>query len=128
MTQDSQATAAAKPVKPVKRPKHLMDPNNLQRPVNNRKLTNVQRWLMAVTIVITSWHLAIGLHAASWVLTDSAVGAKVGLNVIGSVFTLLGLVAGFALHQKNVFTWPHWPWLAVCLIPGVFGTWLALSV
>lgn len=142
MTQDSQTTAAttsgsepadtgpaakaAKPAKPVKRPRHLMDPDNLQRPVNDFRLTNVQRWIWTVTIVLTVWHLAFGVLAAAWVLNDDATGGKIGLNVIATLFCMLGFAAGFAMHKKNALAWPNWPWLLICLIPGAISTWLIL--
>ncbi|WP_300681437.1 hypothetical protein [Nocardioides sp.] len=116
----------AKPAKPVKRPRHLMDPDNLQRPVNDFHLTNVQRWVWAVTIVAVAWHMAAGCAAASLVLKEDATAARIGLNVIAAIFGVLGMVAGFAMHKKNAFAWRYVPWLAFGLLPGIVGAFFAL--
>ena len=112
--------------KPVKRPRHLMDPNNLQRPVNDFQLTNVQRWVWAVTIVAITWHMAAGAAAASLILRDDATAARIGLNVIAAAFGVLGFVAGFAMHKRNAFAWPNSPWLFFGVLPGIVGAILAL--
>lgn len=118
--------ASATPaVKPAKRPRHLMDPNNPQRTVNNVQLTRVQRWVWAVMIATTMWHMALGIAVASLVLTEDATSARIGLNVIAAAFGVLGMMGGFAMHKKNSLTWPYVPWLLVGVIPGVVGAFFA---
>jgi hypothetical protein len=119
-------TEGTKPAKPVKRPRHLMDPDNLQRPVNDFQLTKVQRWVWAVTIVTVTWHMAAGVALASLVLEDGATTARIGLNIIAAAFGVLGFVAAFAIHKRNVFAWPNTPWLLVGILPGVVGAFFAL--
>ena len=109
--------------KPVKRPRHLMDPNNPVRPVNNKALSNVQRWVLSVLAVFTIAHLAAGLVLASLITHHDAIAARVGLNVIAGVFGVLGVATGFAIHKKSPLT----PWLLVGLIPMIVGLWLALG-
>ncbi|UDY23321.1 hypothetical protein [Nocardioides sp. Kera G14] len=113
--------------RPVKRPRHLMDPNNLQRPVNDRSLTNVQRWVFSVLVVFTIAHLAVGVAIAAQFVNDDATAARIGLNIIAMVFGILGVAAGIAIHRKPPFDRRHAPWLLLGTIPGIVGLVLALS-
>lgn len=117
---------ADKPAKPVKRPRHLMDPDNLQRPVNNAALTHVQRWVLSVLTVFTIAHLAVGIAVAAQVVRESDTGARIGLNVIAMIFGILGVAAGFVIHRKKPLAWPYAPWLLLGTVPGVVGMILAL--
>ena len=54
---------------PVKRAKHLMDPNNPVRQVNDRSLTSVQRSVASALAITTIFHLSAGLIIAA-VFTD----------------------------------------------------------
>jgi hypothetical protein len=103
--------------KPVKRPRHLMDPNNPVRPVNDRALTNVQRWVVSVLAVTTILHLSVGLVVAAYFLGDGLLGAKLGLCAIGAAFGVISAVVGRVIHRKPVLS----PWLALGLIPGIAG-------
>jgi hypothetical protein len=102
-----------------------MDPDNLVRPVNDRALTNVQRWVMSVLVVFTIAHLAIGLALAAAMVNDDATAAKIGLNVIAAAFGVIGVAAGFLIHGKRPHTWPYLPWLLLGLLPGLVGLWFA---
>ncbi len=120
------AATPMKPVKPVKRPRHLMDPDHLVRPVNDRSLTNVQRWVMSVLTVFTIAHLAIGIALAAQFVEADALAPRIGLNVIAMIFGILGLAAGFAIHGHKPLAWPYAGWLVLGTIPGVVGLVLAL--
>ena len=111
---------------PPKRPRHLMDPNNPVRTVNDRSLTNVQRWVMSVLAVFTIAHLAIGIAIAGNAVPENAMAARVGLSIIAGAFGVIGVATGFLVHAKNPFTWPYVGWLPVGLIPGVVGLVYAL--
>jgi hypothetical protein len=111
--------------RPVKRPRHLMDPDNLVRPVNDRSLTNVQRWVMSVLAVFTIAHLAIGLAIAAVMVREDATAARIGLNLIACAFGVIGVAAGFLIHGKRPYTWPYAPWLLLGLLPGIVGLWFA---
>lgn len=115
------------PAKVTKRPRHLMDPDNLQRPVNDQSLTRVQRWVMSVLAVFTIAHLAVGIAIASWYVAEDATAARIGLNVIAAIFGVLGVCAGFLIHRASPFTPRHLPWLLLGLAPGILGAWVALS-
>lgn len=106
--------------KPVKRPRHLMDPDNLVRPVNDRSLTNVQRWVFSVLTVFTIAHLVAGILIAS-VEVDQLSG-KIGLSVISGLFAAIAIVAGQAIHGKK----PWNAWLLLALVPTAVGLFLAL--
>ena len=112
-----------KPVKPVKRPRHLMDPDNLVRPVNNKALTNVQRWVLSVLAVFTIAHLSVGMVLAALITEHNATAARIGLNIIAGVFGLIAVSVGFLIHRKS----PLRPWLLLGLIPMVVGLWISLS-
>lgn len=104
----------------MKRPRHLMDPDNLVRPVNDRRLTNVQRWVFSVLTVFTIAHLVVGILIAS--VEVSQLSGKIGLSVISGLFAVIAIVSGQAIHKKN----PLNAWLLLALLPVVVGVWLAL--
>ncbi|GAB7004896.1 hypothetical protein JCM18899A_23690 [Nocardioides sp. AN3] len=103
-----------------------MDPDNPIRPVNDRSLTNVQRWVMSVLAVFTIAHLAIGIAIAANTVAADATAARVGLSIIACAFGVIGVATGFLIHGKKPQAWPYAPWLLVGLIPGLVGLWFAL--
>lgn len=110
--------------RPVKRPKHLMDPNNLRPSVrkDSMQLSHVQQWVMSVLAVTTVLHLSLGLVLAAAVVEDDRLDAKIGLLVIAGLFGLLAVAAGLAIHQKRLVT----PWLLLGAIPALVGAWFVL--
>lgn len=107
---------------PAKRPRHLMDPANPVRPVNDASLTNVQRWVLSVLAVFTIMHLAVGIAIGSLFLREDAIGPRIGLNVIAAAFGVLGIGFGRLIHRATLAT----PWLLLGVVPGVVGMMLAL--
>ena len=107
--------------RPAKRQRHLMDPHAPRAPRPTRKdsarLTHVQQWVMSVLAVTTILHMSAGLVLASMFLENPRPGAEVGLNVIASVFGVLAVAAGLAIHKKSVFSW----WLLLGIVPGIIG-------
>ena len=99
-----------------------MDPSNPVRPVNDRSLTSVQRWVVATLVVFTVALLAIGIVIAALVIDPSFGAARVGLTIIAMAFGVLGLLGGFAVHGRGVSAW-----LLLGLIPGVVGLVLVLA-
>lgn len=104
----------------MKRPRHLMDPDNPIRPVNDRSLTNVQRWVFSVLTVFTIAHLVVGIVIAS--VEVSQTSGRIGLSVIAGLFAAIAIVAGQVIHRRN----PWNAWLLLALIPTAVGIWLAL--
>lgn len=106
---------------PVKRRKHLMDPNAPReiRDVREEKarLTHVQQWVMSVLVVTTVVHLSVALVLGALTLNDPAPGAEVGLIVIATILMVLGLLGARAIHRKNPLSW----WLVFGLLPAVVG-------
>lgn len=111
-------------VTPVKRPRHLMDPANLQRQVNDQALTNVQQWVMSVLVVTTILHLSAGMVIAAVFLGGDQLAPQIGLNVIAGLFAACAIVAGLAIHKKPLFT----PWLLLALVPTAIGLLLTLAL
>ena len=103
-----------------RRRRHLMDPANPVRPVNDHALTHVQRWIMSTLAVFTIAHLAAGIVVAALEVPDSALAARIGLNVIAGAFGVLAVAAGLAIHRRS----PASPWLALGLLPAAVGFWL----
>lgn len=103
-----------------------MDPDNLVRPVNDRSLTNVQRWVMSVLVVFTIAHLAIGIAIAANTVPEDAMAARIGLSVIACAFGVIGVATGFLIHGKRPIAWPYAGWLPLGLLPGLVGLWFAL--
>jgi len=99
-----------------------MDPDNPIRPVNDRSLTNVQRWVLSVLTVFTIAHLAVGLVIAAVMISPDQPAPRIGLSIIAGLFGLLGLAAGFLIHRRTPFT----PWLLLGLAPTVVGVALVL--
>ena len=109
------------PVPP--RRKHLMDPANPRPQVRRQSMSmsQVQRWVMSVLAVTTIGHFAAGLVLAA-VFLDRGTGAQVGLDVIAGVVGVLGVAAGFLIHQRSPFT----PWLLAGLLPAAVGLFVIL--
>ena len=113
---------------PVRRPRHLLDPNDLQRSHQSRQssmqsLTNVQRWVMSVLAVTTILHLAAGLVVAAVFMDPDRVDARIGLHVIAAVIGVLSVATGLLIHRRS----PLSPWLLLGLLPGIVGVWLVLN-
>jgi len=82
----------------------------------------VQRWVMSVLAVTTIGHFAAGLVIAAVYMDSRPTSARVGIDLIAAVVGVLGVAAGFLIHQKSALT----PWLLVGLLPAVVGLYLIL--
>ncbi|MBB6627313.1 hypothetical protein H5V45_08270 [Nocardioides sp. KIGAM211] len=102
-----------------------MDPN-APRPApstsSSMSMGSVQRWVMSVLAVTTIGHLSAGLVIAAIFLDTTRPGAQVGVDVIAGLVGMLGVAAGFLIHQKNPFR----PWLLLGLIPALVGLYFIL--
>ncbi|GAB3761439.1 hypothetical protein FB382_003382 [Nocardioides ginsengisegetis] len=107
------------------RRRHLMDPNAPRpapRPSSGMSMGQVQRWVMSVLAVTTIGHLSAGLVVAAIYLDTTRPGAQVGVDVIAGIIGVLGVAAGFLIHQKS----PLRPWLLLGLIPALVGLFFIL--
>lgn len=108
---------------PTKRPRHLLDPNDLhgshQRSIGTpQALSNVQRWVMSALALTTILHFSVGLVLASATLVDSSrLDARIGLNVLAALTGVIAVAAARAIHLKRFLS----PWLALGLLPGIVG-------
>jgi hypothetical protein len=102
---------------PVRRPRHLMDPDNPVRTVNDHALTRVQRWVLSVLAVTTILHLSVGLVVGAFFLDETAQVSRYGLCVIGGLFGVVAAAVARLIHQKPIASW----WLALGFVPGVVG-------
>lgn len=112
------------PGAPRPRPRrHLIDPAN-PRPQSTQGMSmgSVQRWVMSVLAVTTIGHFAAGLVIAAVFMDSRPVSARVGIDVIAGVVGVLGVAAGFLIHQKSALT----PWLLLGLLPAAVGLYLIL--
>lgn len=108
---------------PVRRPRHLMDPANPQRPsVESREITRVQQWVLSVLVTTTILHLAAGLAVAGVYADGSRPGAGVGLNILAAVCGVAAIVAARLIHRRAPLSW----WLLLGLLPGIVGLWFVL--
>src|SRR5687767_9808060 len=110
--------AAAPATPPVRRPRHLLDPSDLQRShrssqSSKESLTNVQRWVMSVLAATTILHFAGGLVVAAVFMDESRFDARVGLNVIAAVIGVLAVATARLIHAKS----PIPPLLLLGLLP-----------
>lgn len=102
---------------PAKRARHLMDPANPVRQVNDRSLTRVQRTVASVLATTTILHLSAGLIIAAVFVDDEFVAARVGLNLIAGAFAVIAVGVGFAIHGRK----PLSPWLLLGLAVAAIG-------
>ncbi|MBJ7355814.1 hypothetical protein [Nocardioides sp.] len=102
---------------PTKRARHLMDPANPVRQVNDRSLTRVQRTVASVLATTTILHLSAGLIIAAVFIDDEFVAARVGLNLIAGAFAVIAVGVGFAIHGRK----PLSPWLLLGLAVAAIG-------
>lgn len=107
--------------RPVKRPRHLMDPANPVRMAvhDDRNLTRVQRTVMSVLVGTTIFHLAGGLVIAAAFVDSDRKDAQVGLLIIAALVGVLGVVAGLVIHQKR----PLHLLVLIGLVPALIGVW-----
>jgi hypothetical protein len=105
------------------RRRHLMDPAN-PRPAQRSGMAmgTVQRWVMSVLAVTTIGHFAAGLVLAAIFMDGTDQVARIGLVVIAGVVGVLGVAAGFLIHQRSALT----PWLVLGLLPLVVGLYFVL--
>ena len=110
--------------KPVKRAKHLMDPNNPRPSVRQGAMdvSHVQKWVMSTLAVTTILHLSFGIIIAAALVEEGRLDAKIGLLVISGVFGVLSVLTGLAIHQKPLIT----AWLLLGPIPAVVGAFVIL--
>jgi hypothetical protein len=104
-----------------------MDPANPRRQSSSAgsgsmSMGSVQRWVMSALAVTTIAHFSAGLVLAAIFLETPRPGAQIGLDVIAGIVGVLGIAAGFAIHQKSPLT----PWLVLGLIPAAVGLYFIL--
>jgi hypothetical protein len=112
---------------PVRRPRHLLDPDNVNQSHRSSQgtresLSNVQRWVMSVLAVTTILHLSAGLIIAAVFMDESDPTPRIGLVVIATIISVLAVVIGRVVHRKALLS----SWLLLGLVPGVVGLWLVL--
>ncbi len=100
-----------------------MDPANPVRQVNDRSLTQVQRWVMSALAVVTILHLSVGLVIGAWFIDEDADVSRFGLCVIGGLFGVVAVAVGRMIHHKPMAS----PWLALGFVPGLVGIALQLT-
>jgi hypothetical protein len=103
-----------------RRPRHLLDPNDIRgshvRSVGTaQQLSNVQRWVMSILVVTTILHFSGGLGVAAMFVDQERLDARIGLNVLAAVTGVVAVAAGRAIHRKQVLS----PWLVLGLVPGL---------
>ena len=111
---------------PAKRAKHLMDPANPVRQVNDHSLTNVQRWVASVLAVTTIFHLAAGLVIAAVFIDEENQASRIGLCLIAGAFGVIAIGVGLAIHGRHPLSpWslsgscrPRSDWPSSCGSPG----------
>jgi hypothetical protein len=93
------------------------------RQVNDRSLTQVQRWVMSALAVVTILHLSVGMVIGAWFIDESATLSRFGLCVIGGLFGIVAAAVGRLIHHKPIAS----TWLALGFLPGLVGIVLQLA-
>lgn len=118
------APVSEQPVR--KRPRHLMDPDNLRREVirptgpGALALEPVQQWVLSVLAATTIGLLAAGLVMGALTIDESRPGAQVGLNILAGACGVIAVAVFRVIHQKRFLS----PWLLLGAVPAVVGLWL----
>ncbi len=113
------------PEPPVRRARHLMDPDAPRRapdPEALARLQRVQTWVMSVLVVTTIAHLSAGLAIAAQYVDEGALSAAVGLSVLAGAFGVIGIASGLAIHKRSLVS----PWLLLGVVPGLVSVYLVL--
>lgn len=99
-----------------RRPRHLMDPANPVRPVNNASLTHVQQWVQSVLVVTVAYLLAAGWVVIAGTIVEKDAGQWV---LLGNSFAFgaAGVAAALVIHKHK----PVSGWLVLGAIPAVLG-------
>lgn len=108
-----------------RRARHLIDPDAPRpAPTGDRgmSLSTVQKWVMSTLAVTTALHLVVGIVIAAAFVDTTRTGAQEGLLVIAGVMGVLGVAAGFLIHQRSPVT----PWVLLGALPAVAGALLVL--
>ena len=105
-------------------PRHLID---LENPRPRRRdpmsLGEVQKWVLSVLATTTILHFSGGLVLGAMYVDDSALDARIGLNVLAGVVGVIAVLTGRVIHRANPFT----PWLLAGLLPTAAGFWLTFG-
>ena len=109
---------------PERRPRHLLDPDDLQRhhqrsQGTSQSLTQVQQWVISFLAVTTILHLAGGVAVVAVFMEENRLDARIGLNAIVGVIGVIAVAAGLLIHRKN----PLSPWLLLGLAPMLVSLW-----
>lgn len=107
---------------PPKRPRHLMDPDNLQASYSPKgmSLSTVQKTVMSSLAAVTILHLAVGLVIAAMAIDDSRTDARIGLNVIAGAFGVISVISVLLIHGRSLLS----PWLLLGALVTPIGLWL----
>ena len=114
--------------KPRKRPRHLMDPDNLHREVRKAgdsgpmHLEPVQKWVLSVLAFTTIIHMSVGLVIAALYIDEDRPSARIGLTVIAMAFGVMSIAVFRAIHQMRFAS----TWLLLGVVPGIVGLVLVL--
>ncbi len=104
------------------RRRHLMDPSAPRRapdPKDLERLQRVQRRVVSVLVVTTVLHLAVGFVIAADHVDPDRLDARIGLNLIATVFMVGGIAATLLINRRPWLS----PWLLLGLLPGAVGLW-----
>jgi hypothetical protein len=127
-TTPTSGTASPSSAPAARRPRHLLDPNDLhgshvRSQGDTASLRRTQKWVLSVLVVTTILHLSAGVSVAAIFMNADRVGARVGLNVIAAVIGVAAVAVGMMIHGKRPLSW----WLLLGLLPAVVGTWLTFG-
>ena len=111
-----------------KRPRPLMDPDDLRREVirptgpGALALEPVQQWVLSVLAATTIGLLAAGLAMGASTVDESRTGVRAGLSILAGVFGVVAVAVFRVIHQKRFLS----PWLLLGLVPGTVGIFVVL--
>lgn len=94
-------------------PRRAPDPQDLER------LQRVQRRVVSVLAITTVLHLAVGFVVAADHVDPDRLDARIGLNVIATIFMVGGIAATLLINRRPWLS----PWLLLGLLPGAVGLW-----
>lgn len=108
--------------------RHLLD-LNAPRPVTassledeDKRLTNVQRWVMSTIAVTTLLHMSGAAILGAVTMDDLPMLSYIGLAVVAGAFGVMSVASWLGIHGKSIMS----PWLLLGLLPTPLCLWLTL--
>ena len=87
---------------------------------SSMSITQVQRWIITVLVVVVVGHLAEALVIFALIAPADKPASRIGLLIIAGIVGLLAAGGVRAIHRRRLLS----PWLFLGLTPALIGAYL----